>query len=140
MGVITDEMILDAVRGCGTATAPMIYDWLQERVDLPRDVISSRSGKKLKQLVKYRMVSTMSFQKRTWYYMPDTIPDPIPLTPVFGTDRIKECVDRMPNGGVITVNRATEIGNCTKAHARRTLAAIGCLKHDYANVYCKECI
>lgn len=137
MGLITDQLVMDAVRACGTATPPMIYDWIQERVVASRDIISSRAGKKLRQLVKYDLIKKMDFEKRTWYYMPDTVPNPIPLSPMYGADRIRDCVKNLPNGGVITLDKATAIGGCTKAHARKVLAKMPTVEHYLMNTYCK---
>lgn len=139
MGLITDQMVIDAVRSCGTATGPMIYDYLEGHVgDVDRATISSRAGKKLKQLVKYRLICSMEFQKRLWFYMPDTVPDPIPEKPVHGSDKIKDCVKNLPAGGSITVKEAVKIGGCGKSHARRVLSQISCLKYDCREVYHKE--
>ncbi len=142
MGIITDQIVLNAVKECGTATAPMIYDFIQgEMPDVLRETISSRAGKKLKQLVKYRMICSMTFEKRVWYYMPDTIPDPMHGTPKCGAERIRDSVNNLPEGGSITVQKATEIGRCSKSQARRTLSSMKCLRRDVSmNAYFKECI
>ena len=141
MGRITDGMVIDAVTACGTATSPMVYDYMQNLYGFERATISRNVGRKLKQLVKYRYLCSMEFEKRTWYYLPGTVPDPVPPKPVFGTDKIRSHVKDMPNGGSITVKDAVRIGGCGKSQARRTLAEIKGLRRDCKmNVYYKEII
>ena len=141
MGAITDKMVVDAVSACGTATPPMIYDYIEGQYKLPRPMISRNVGRKLKQLVKYRMICSMEFEKRTWYYMPDTIPDPILPKPVYGADKIRQHVNNLPNGGSISVKEAVNVGGCGKSQAMRVLGGMKGLRHDCkANVYYKECI
>lgn len=137
MGLITDELVIEAVRCSGTATSTMVYDWIASVLDAPRDVISSRAGKKLKQLVKYGLLCSMKFEKRTWYYAPETIPNPIPMKPIHGTEKLKDYVDCLDYGEHITVDDAMRITGCTRSHVRRTLSELEHLSHDLPNTYCK---
>lgn len=124
MGMITDELVIEAIRSCGTATAGMIYDWIQEHVPYSRDVISSRGGRRLKQLVKYRYVETMMFDNKKWYYLTGEIPNPILEGPHYSTDRIRDFVHRAKPGQYIPLDEFVEVGKCTRSHVRKTLATI----------------
>lgn len=125
MVLITDEMVIEAVRSCGTATAGMIYDWIGAQLpDQPRDVISSRGGRRLKQLVKYRFVETMMFDNKKWYYLTGEIPNPIAEGPRYSTDRIRDLVFRAKPGQFIPLDEFIEVGRCTKSHVRKTLATM----------------
>lgn len=141
MGRISDQMVIDAVSACGTATPPMVYDYMQGLYGFERATISRNVGRKLKQLVKYRLLCSMEFEKRTWYYLPGTTPDPILPKPVFGADKIRGHVKDMPDGQSITVKEAVMIGGCGRSQASRTLSGIHSLRRDCKmNVYYKECI
>lgn len=124
MGMITDELVIEAIRSCGTATATMIYDWIGEHVSCPRDVISSRGGRRLRQLVKYRFVETMMFDNKKWYYLTGEIPNPIVEGPRYSTDRIRDFVHRAKPGQFIPLEEFIEVGMCTKSHVRKTLATM----------------
>ena len=137
MGLITDEMVIEAVRCCGTATTTMVYDFLENILHVPRDIISSRTGKKLRQLVKYGLLCSMVFEKRLWYYTPDTTPNPIPMKPLYGTERVRERVKALDTGDHICVEDVVDMTGCTKSHARRVLSHIEGLNHDNPNSYCK---
>lgn len=125
MGMITDELVIEAVRSCGTATASMIYDWIGAQLPYqPRDVISSRGGRRLKQLVKYRYLETMMFDNKKWYYLTGEIPNPIIEGPHYSTDKIRDFVNRAKPGQYMPLEEFLEVGRCTKSHVRKTLATI----------------
>lgn len=141
MGQVTDGMVIDAVAKCGTATTSMIYDYMEGQYGLPRPVLSRNAGRKLKQLVKYRIICSMVYEKRDWYYMPGTTPTPVETKPTHCSERIRTHISEMPTGASISIKEAISVGKCSESLARRVLSGYSGLRRDYkANVYYKECL
>lgn len=121
MGIITDDMVLDAVKHYGTCTATMIYDFIAENVIAPRDVISSRAGRKLRQFVIYGILDTVPFDGKTWYFLNGGDPHPFYIESPFVTDRVKTFASSLPYGEPTHISSFVDASRGTRAHVRKTL-------------------
>lgn len=103
MGTITDDIILEAVLFLGTPSKKAIYNYVESYTGLSRDKVVSKTGEKLKNLVRYRILSRLTINGTDYFHFPDAIPCPATDTETNKKGQIREYIASLPAGSRFSV-------------------------------------
>lgn len=121
MGKITDNMILEAVRILGTPSKKEIYNYIQSTTRLSRDTVVSNVGKKLKNLVIYKILSRVTINNIDYFFFPDSTPSPTINTETTINEKIWQHIACLPVGSKFTVRDIQDRYGCTRWVAYRAI-------------------
>ena len=114
MGIITDDMIHEAVLFLGTPSRKQIYDYIQGLIDVPRVTIASKAGDHIRSMVAHRILAKTTVDGVDYYHYPDTAPAPNIETDLNKKKQVKQYIERLPDGSTFTIEEIMDRMKCTR--------------------------